>query len=374
MEATSFIFESNLDPVPSLPFEKEDVDLVVFFGLRELLQEELISTLRDGFPNAQLIGCSSAGEIYDGHYRQNTVVVMAISFARSRCHSCYFPSVPFEDQGTLGQSIANKLAAPDLKGILFFAEGLESDVDPIIANLRTRLRERNLAPVIFGGKAGDNLRFDGTIVVHNGAIHTEGVVATGLYGDSLEVRGSTSNVWPCFDQVFEITAGDANLIMEFDGKPAVEGYAELLGGSPVEEVLKNSGYHPLILQDEDGQPTYARTVFGHDPATGALLCAGNVEGKVRIANLTQESFIDGIREVIKNAAEIQPDLMLLASCVGRRLTLGSEVETEGDTIRKYCSDIPLVGGYCYGEVGYCPHLGQSEFLNHSFTGLALREI
>gem|GEM_PF-4191279 len=374
MEAASFVFESTLDHLPTLPFKGGDVDLVLFFGLRELIREELLSTLREGFPNAQLVGCSSAGELHDGHYRQNTVVVMAVSFEHSHCKTCHVPAAAFEAQASMGREIADRLAAPDLKGILFLGEGLESDVDPIVSTLSQCLAARGLPQLIFGGKAGDNVRFEQTVVVGDGKIHTEGVVAVGLYGNCLQLKASTCNVWPRFEQGLEITSSDANLIHEFNGRPAAEVYAEILGG-PDEIALKDAGYHPLILLDDNGVPRYARTVFGHDKETGALLCAGNVSGTVQVGKLNQKSFLDGVHGVIHDITSIDPDFILWASCVGRRLALGSEVESEGDAIRKACpSSVPSIGCYCYGEIGFCPHLSDSVFLNHSFNGLALREI
>jgi len=247
------------------------------------------------------------------------------------------------------------------------------DADDIA--MPNRLAEQGLAPLLFGGKAGDNLRFEETVVVNADAIYTEGAIAVGLYGEGLQVSASTTASWPTFDEVFHITDADANLIRTINHRPAVEVYAERLGGRP-EDVLKDSGFHPLIILDEEGQPLFARTVFGHDAETGSLMCAGNVPAKqVKVANLSTPAFLEGVDGVMGDVLQAEAELTLVASCVGRRLALGSEVVSEGATIRdRIDSQVPLIGLYCYGEVGFCPHLKQSYFLNHSFTAMALREI
>lgn len=374
MHAFTFKLESQYDQVPTLAISDGDVDLVLFFGLRELIQDDLLQQLRGRFPGAQVAGCSSAGEFYNGEYLQNTTVVVVVSFEKSRCESAHFVCPSEGCQGGTGVAIVERLAAPDLKAVLFFGDGLQSDVDPIIQRMRGGFGEVGASPVIFGGKAGDNLKFEETVVADTHGIYNAGVVAVGLYGEGLAIRSSTSNVWPVIGDVLDITDCDANLIRKINDRPAATVYAEILGGKP-EEVLKDSGFHPLILIGEDGEAKYARTVFGHDEETGALICAGNIEGRIQVGSMTRETFLAGVGEVMGSVEDPSASLLLTASCVGRRLTLGSEVFEEAREIRRHIGgNIPHAGLYCYGEVGYCSHLDQSHFLNHSFTALSLREI
>lgn len=376
MRATSFKLESSIDPIPATPFPGQEADLVLLFGLRELIQEPLLNSLRAEFPNAQFAGCSTAGEMVGGNYVQNSVVVMAMCFDQARCKVSYqaYDDSDITLHAQAGLAAAGELAAADLKAVLFFGEGLGSDADAILDAMRSRFDEDGISPKLFGAKAGDNLKFEETAVVHQNNVSNQGLVAVGLYGEGLDVSGGTCTEWPLFEQKLEITSCDANAIHTIDGRPATEVYAEVLGG-PAEEVLKDSGFHPLVLFNEEGQQLFARTLYGHDEKTGAVICAGNVQlGPLRIANLTSGSFEKGVEEVMSGLPLETAEAALVVSCVGRRLTLGSEVGREAAVIEKHVgSGLPLVGFYGYGEVGYCPHLEESHFLNHSFTAISLRE-
>lgn len=374
MKVSSFTFESSFEYLPPLPFEGESVDLVILFGLRETIESaDMMNTIRAGFPNAKIAGCSSAGELYNGEFALNSLVVMTVVFEGSRCEDAFYSLEGVERPAELGSQIAARFAAPDLKAVLLFGEGVETDCEPVIESLIKSFDEQGDAPKLFGGLAGDNLKFSDTVVVSSDGVHAEGLVAVGLYGDQLHVTGGSSTTWPMFEQELTVTRGDANLVHEFNGRPAVEVYSEIVG-QPAKEAMKSSGFHPVILIGDDGS-NIARTVFSFDEDTGSMMFAGNVTGNVRVANFEfPDQLLDGVSSSLEAGLDHEADLVLAVSCAGRRITLGPSVFKEAEPLKASIpADIPLIGFYGYGEVGYSQTSEKNEFLNHSFSVFSLRE-
>lgn len=106
-----------------------------------------------------------------------------------------------------------------------------------------------------------------------------------------------------------------------------------------------------------------------------MLFAGAVSGKMRVANFeSPHQFLDGVNHALARGFDPEAGLVLAVSCVGRRLALGVSVFKETEPLRELVpKEISMIGFYGYGEIGFCPRDGRSNFLNHSFTVLSLRE-
>src|SRR4051812_19298357 len=66
-------------------FTARSAQLVLVFGATAVLkQRELISRIREGYPSARLLGCSTAGEICDVEVSDDSLVVTAITFEHTQ--------------------------------------------------------------------------------------------------------------------------------------------------------------------------------------------------------------------------------------------------------------------------------------------------
>ena len=110
--------------------DKMDLDFIpdVFFLFASptfIGTEEFVSKLADKFENANLIGCSTAGEILGNEVMDSTIALTAVKFEKTKLRieevdlvSCNLDS--FE----AGKAISGKLKGPDLRHIFVLSDGL----------------------------------------------------------------------------------------------------------------------------------------------------------------------------------------------------------------------------------------------------------
>src|SRR5438045_1712259 len=71
---------------PDRPWELTDsAQLVLLFGATQILKNnEHFPKIRKACPNAHILGCSTAGEIYDTRVLDDSLVVTAVHFEHTR--------------------------------------------------------------------------------------------------------------------------------------------------------------------------------------------------------------------------------------------------------------------------------------------------
>src|SRR4051794_38206101 len=78
--------------------------LVLIFGSPALLKEhERIKEIKQAYPLAYLLGCSTSGEIYDTQVLDDSLVVTAIQFETSMLQRAYSRIVEHADSQAVGK-------------------------------------------------------------------------------------------------------------------------------------------------------------------------------------------------------------------------------------------------------------------------------
>lgn len=96
--------------------------LVLYFGSYTQLQNNIFyNDLKERYPNATIMGCSTGGEIFNDEISDDTCVYTAIKFESTVVRSVVYSEISKEDSYLIGQNIAkNLLGFPDLRGIFDF--------------------------------------------------------------------------------------------------------------------------------------------------------------------------------------------------------------------------------------------------------------
>ena len=106
----------NLDP--------KSVQLVLAFAQRTLLEESKpYSKLRERYPNADIVICSSSGQISDRCNVESEIVSTAISFEKTKIKAIELDIISNNKLDTIGIQFKKELITPDLKSILILSEG-----------------------------------------------------------------------------------------------------------------------------------------------------------------------------------------------------------------------------------------------------------
>lgn len=326
--------------------------------------------LRADFPRSFVVGCSTAGEIHGASIRDGSLSVAIARFDQTRVAKASAPVAASDGSRAAGEAIARDLAAPDLRSVLVFSDGLRVNGSELIRGLNAVLPQ---GVVVTGGLAGDGSRFQRTWVLQDG-VPTEGhVVGIGLYGDHVRVGHGSQGGWDIFGPERLVTRSKGNVLYEIDGKPALALYKRYLGdqaaGLPSTALL-----FPLSLRaSKEDQKQLVRTILSVDEESNSMTFAGDVpEGSlVQLMRANMDRLIDGASgaalSTARGGARDADNLTIAISCVGRRLVLGERTEEEIEAaLRVLPSNTALVGFYSYGEIS--PYAtGSCDLHNQTMT-------
>ncbi len=351
--------------------------LVLLFGARAAIQEsDALPTLRARYPDARLVGCSTAGEICGTDVTDETIVAAVVQFEHTQVRVAHLPLNSMEDSHRVGEALATSLRADDLVHVLVLSEGLQVNGSALLAGLREQLPAEVL---VTGGLAADGAQFEQTCVCVDGGCTGRAVAAIGLYGNRLQVGHGSLGGWDAFGPERVITRSTGNILYELDGAPALELYKSYLGRHASD--LPSSGLlFPLSVRSAKGEHGVVRTILGVDEAAGSLTFAGDVpQGHLaRLMKSNVDRLVDGAQGAASASLEAvgstPPELAILISCVGRKLVLKQRVEEEVESVRDVLGDdAVLVGFYSYGEIAPFSGSTACELHNQTMTITTLRE-
>ena len=327
-----------------------------------------LSGLRALYPDAHIVGCSTAGEICGTSVLDGSMVATAIHFEHSSVQvarrSLPCPSASAE----VGELLGRALDPNGLVHAIVLAEGLNVNGSALVAGLRNGLPPHVAAT---GGLAGDADRFERTYVCFDGEPCTDTVAIVGLYGDRLHVGYGSMGGWDVFGPEREVTWSEGNVVFELDGEPALDLYKRYLG--PHADGLPASGLRfPLSLRAEDGGQGVVRTILSMDETRHSITFAGDVpQGAfARLMKANVDRLVDGATSAAIRSNDVlggvTPELAILISCVGRKLILQQRIEEEVEAARDVLGvGAALAGFYSYGEIA--PFLSSTTCELHNET-------
>jgi hypothetical protein len=358
---------------------KNIAQLVFLFGNRELLAEQRhIDEVKEFYPEAQIVGCSTSGEICQEEVFNNQIVCTAIWFEKTRIEIAVEPISSMEDSYLAGTKLSDALNKEDIKHIMVLSEGLTINGSELAKGLNSRLTDK---VSVTGGLAGDQANFIETLIVHNKAGEKNKVLGIGFYGENIKIGIGSLGGWDSFGVDREVTKSKKNVLYELDNQPALELYKKYLG-SHAANLPASALLFPLSLQIKDRDTSLVRTVLAVNEEEGSMIFAGDIpQGEyVRLMMANFEKLIDGANRAaemsIVSLQNSDPDLAILISCVGRKLVLKQRVEEELEAVREVLGDkTTLTGFYSYGELCPVKPFEQAcELHNQTMTITVFKEI
>lgn len=355
-----------------------DQTLVLLFAAPEIkTRPEALLAISEAFPQAHILGCSTAGEIFGASIHDGSIAAAVVQFESTKLQSVSEPLANAQDSYACGERIGNGLESDDLTAVFMLSVGMDVNGTELVNGLNAVLPAG--IPVT-GGLAGDGERFSKTWLLHGSSIEERSVCAVGFYGKSLRLGYGSLGGWDIFGPERRITRSEANVLYELDGKPALELYKEYLGdraaGLPATALL-----FPLSLHFTDPEErSVVRTILAVDEEQQSMVFAGDMpEGT--LAQMMKANFdrlIDGAMgaaiQARKPLNECTPILSIAISCVGRRLVLGSRTEEELDVVLAALPPFTTqIGFYSYGEIS--PAIsGLCDLHNQTMTLTTISEV
>ncbi|HLE47991.1 MAG TPA: FIST N-terminal domain-containing protein [Candidatus Thermoplasmatota archaeon] len=329
-------------------------DLVLAFGGTGALDDDdALDALRVKYPDAHLVGCSTAGEILGTHVADGTIAATAIRFDHTQVRTAEVTIHQPQESRNAGRKLAARIDKNGLHHVLLISDGQHVNGSELARGVQEEL-PANVA--VTGGLAGDGARFQRTLVFADHAPREDRVVAVAFYGPGLQVGYGSLGGWDPFGPQRIVTRSENNVLYELDGQPALDLYKRYLGehasGLPATGLL-----FPLSIQATPHDRELVRTILSVNERDKSLTFAGDMpEGSyARLMKANFDRLVDGAHGAAANASLLHanPDLAILISCVGRKLVLKQRTEQELEAVRDVLGpQTAMTGFYSYGEI--CP--------------------
>ncbi len=351
-------------------FENSKAQLVLAFAERSILEESsYYPILKNTYPNAAIVVCSTSGQISnDILIVDKNVVVTALEFEKTNIKAVEVDIL--EDSiVVLGQKIKQNLFEEDLKSILILSEGSFVNGTELVNEL---IKQTTARIPIFGGLAGDEYNFEKTVVGLNSEPKQGKIVAVGFYGENIHFGFGSKGGWSDFGPEREVTLSDKNVLYKIGDKLALDLYKEYLG-KYAEELPGSSLYFPLSMKEDVDSKPIVRTILAIDEEKKSMTFAGNIpKGSfVRFMKGNLDKLIDASYEAASKIAiqkSTNPQFVLMVSCVGRKIVLGNRVEEEIEVVKELFDKNTVIGGfYSYGEISPTLENVSCELHNQTMT-------
>jgi hypothetical protein len=363
----------SLDPATAArelheAIHQEDTALGVFFCSPEYDLDALAEELGKRFGDTELIGCTTAGEIGPEGFTTSSITGFTLGGEGFRAATGIINGVEqFEisQGGEIAERLTRKLreqAAGEDKtpgfGFLL-VDGLSVREEGIVSSLHAALGDVPL----FGGSAGDGLRFEKTWVYQGGRFHENAAVVS-LVETDLPFTVFKSQHFVPSDEKMVVTEADATnrVVTEINGGPAGEEYAEAVGLEVDKLTPMVFSTHPVVVRI--GGADYVRSIQQvNEDGSLTFFCAideGIVLTVARGVGLVENlsNVLHGIREEVGT-----PQIVIGCDCILRRLEIAQkELEEE---VNALVEEYNLVGFSTYGEQFNGMHV------NQTFTGVAI---
>jgi hypothetical protein len=345
-----------------------DMELVVFFCSSEYDLDVLAAEMSRLFAGIQVVGCTTAGEIGPAGYRSHSL--SGASFSVGSCmavsglldHLSQFDIARGHDLAqTLLQRLESKTpqASPDNSFALLLIDGLSVREEPVAHDLQYALGKITL----FGGSAGDDLKFVQTCVYSDGRFHSDSAALI-LISTSLPFKIFMTQHFVSTDKRLVVTEADParRIVKEINGLPAAAEYARLVGVDVNDLNPMRFSASPVVVKI--GSTDYVRSIQKVNTDGSLTFFCAIEEGVVfrmahgvDLVNNLEQTF-DTIR------AEIgPPQLVFGCDCILRNL----EVSQNGlkDRVGEIFRRNNTIGFSSYGEQFHGVHV------NQTFTGCAI---
>ncbi len=339
----------------------KNADAFLVFAAPAFDQKKMMKGVVSVSKKIPLIGGTTAGEISPKGLSVNSVVALALSSKDIRFHVGMGENISRNELKAgeqLARSALKGTSLKDAKTLLMFPDGLAGDGVRIVEGAKKVLGDNF---EIVGGALGDEADFKQTYQYYNGKVYQDVVVGM-LVSSKKSLKTSTGVMsgWEPIGSILTCTKAKANKVYEFNGKKALDVYRELLGKERGQKLPAIGLEYPMGLIDERAVGSdyfQIRAPLSIDEKEGSVTFAAAIpEGKrVTLTYSSRSTVINGSKRAAMQAKEIlkgDPKLILMFSCVARKMVLGRRTDEEINAVKQvFGIEVPIFGFYTYGEIG-----------------------
>ena len=352
-----------------------NANLVLVFGsVKRFIDGKLQVFLQARYPSAQIIGCTTSGEINQSGVFDDSIQITAIVWEKTVQRVAQTKMINMQSSFEAAASLAKQLKADNLRTVLVISDGLNVNGSELLKGFQSLLGD---TPIV-GGLAGDGGAFVKTLQLYNDTVSDNMVIAVGLYGTALITSSGALGGWKPYGPPRKVTKSVKNVVYEMDNKPALPLYRMYIGEAFSKGLPATGLKFPLaVIEDGKRNVEKIRTLLAVDTLNNTLTFAGNVyEGEtVRLCQTDHDRLVEGagnaanlVMDGLSDNKTNQTGLAILVSCVGRKGVMANLVGDEVKLVKQILGpQTTITGFYSYGEIAPRPNTTDSVLHNQTMT-------
>ncbi|QNJ97675.1 FIST signal transduction protein [Constantimarinum furrinae] len=332
---------------------------VVFISVKQD-REAVRQLFKDN--NIEILGATSCGEFTNGNETKGEIGILLMEMPKAYYKIFFQPIGEGNIQDAVSQladQAQNMFSNPSL---IVCATGLNEkgaffNGDEFVTRLEESLGPEKL---FFGGLAGDDWNLKGTYIFTQDEETDNGISALVLNADNIELKGMAITGWKPMGISRMVTKSKGHLLLEIDGKPAMDMYLKYLGRTDLEEkeeydVLRELSFeYPFIVERENNETILKSPMKINQKENGLFMDMEMPVGtKFWFTKPPELDIVEEILEkadLLKNSPNEVADALLIFSCAGRHPALGPFVTEENEGLAELWKT-PMAGFFTYGEIG-----------------------
>lgn len=318
--------------------------------------------VKDKLAPRHMVGCSAGGVIGGGHE-----IEQRAGFSLT---GAVLPGVEITPFHVENESLPDLDAAPNSWESLVHTSPAKEPkflliTDPLTIqsdNLLLGLDYAFADSVKIGGMASGGQNPGGNALILDDQVYRSGAVGLAFHGDIVIDTIVAQGCRP-IGKPLNITKSQQNLLLELDGKPALEVLRELYESLDEgdRKLLRHSLFLGVVMDEFQDDPQLGdfliRNIVGMDTRAGALAVGERLrEGQIvqfhlRDALTSAEDLSALVCRYRDDERDSRVAGALLFSCLGRGMYLYGRPDHDTEIFRNVLGEIPLGGFFCNGEIG-----------------------
>jgi len=334
-----------------LQFKKEEFCFVqIFAGNQDTnILKQITKTIKNHFQNTEIIGLTTAGEIYNKEILNNKIL-LSFTFTNKK-----IKVKEFDLSKTSSSEIAKELKSnitQKTSAIILYADTYKFNPDDFLEELN----KSPIKPPLFGALAADNGMFLQTKVISKNKIYKHGAVAAII--EEIDTFSFAIVEYINSKAYFEITKHNKNKIYSINKKPAFEFLKEYFGEKIENANVKSTFAIPIMFNN------IPRSIIKINKTYTTIL--GNVLSKVASFGLPDLIAITNkFKQKLKELQTQDVKQGLLVFSYGKKLIMEDEIKRELQNF-----NIKIIGFIGYGEM-YLEN-NKYTFVTNSLSFLGLK--
>lgn len=317
------------------------------------------------FGATPVIGCTTAGEISSDGYAEGEIVAVGLPARHFAAELMAIPDLhainAHDVIATLGrarQRLARMRPEWPQEFAFLLVDGLSAREDALTSALAA-----GLGPVpLFGGSAGDGVKFERTFVLHDGAGLQNAAVLAFLRTDCPVRVFNLDHLQPTETRMVVTEADPAHrIVRRINAEPAALEYARILGKDPGQLDPFTFAAHPVVVRI--GGKHHVRAIQQVAP-NGDLIFFSAIDEGLVLTLAEPRDMVSHLGDQLDGLARpAAPQAILACDCILRRMEAQEKQMTGAisDLLRRH----HVVGFSTYGEQLNGMHV------NQTMTGVAI---